>query len=463
MKTNSLMKIFAFLAAFFYFSEAVRASAEGVEGPGAGQPALSLDHAKLVFVSNINGSRDIWLADADGKNQINLTPWPDSWETEPDWSPDGRHIAFTSTRNAAYSQIWTMNADGSNPAQLTLDIARHNHPRYSPDGSSIMYVVQRKQMQSHLMLISTDGSNQQAPLTPTLWGIDKPVWSPDGKHIAYEDCDDDGKACNIFVTDLYGSNIKQLTFGNFHDWNPNWGIQGILFTSNRNKNQRLWVIKPDGTGLQNITAPDLTHVDEARWISGTSGFVFSRFGTNQLLEGDTDIWSVAAIGAPAQRLTHTPPNLPPVANAGRNQKVRLGSLVTLDGSASKDPEKGALGLEYQWWQTDSGIEQNLMMSESVNPQFIPMAKGAYTFRLSVRDEPGHDSTNAAQITITVPMLGDIDGDGDVDNDDLAKITAKLNKPASNANDLRDLNGDMKIDALDASQLVSLCTKPRCAL
>ena len=75
---------------------------------------------------------------------------------------------------------------------------------------------------------------------------------------------------------------------------------------------------------------------------------------------------------------------------------------------------------------------------------------------------GLDNSTSASVKITVPALGDIDLDGDVDNNDLSKITSVLNKPANGPNDLRDINGDMKLDALDTRKLVLLCTRPRCA-
>ena len=65
-------------------------------------------------------------------------------------------------------------------------------------------------------------------------------------------------------------------------------------------------------------------------------------------------------------------------------------------------------------------------------------------------------------TLPPPILGDIDGDGDVDSNDLSRITSALNTNADGPNDLRDLNGDGRIDVLDARKLVTLCTRPRCA-
>ncbi|WP_174624598.1 dockerin type I domain-containing protein [Candidatus Methylobacter favarea] len=64
--------------------------------------------------------------------------------------------------------------------------------------------------------------------------------------------------------------------------------------------------------------------------------------------------------------------------------------------------------------------------------------------------------------ITFKTLGDINQDGDIDRSDLARITAALNQPADGPDDVRDLNGDLSIDALDARKLVLLCTQPQCA-
>jgi hypothetical protein len=149
----------------------------------------------------------------------------------------------------------------------------------------------------------------------------------------------------------------------------------------------------------------------------------------------------------------------PIANAGSNQTVRFGSNVTLNGSASTDPDNGPLPLSFFWTQT-AGNNVNLSGSDTANPKFTPTVKGLFTFGLVVND--GLDNSTSASVNITVPTLGDIDLDGDVDSNDLSRITSTLNKPANGPNDLRDINGDMKLDALDTRKLVLLCTRPRCA-
>ena len=74
---------------------------------------------------------------------------------------------------------------------------------------------------------------------------------------------------------------------------------------------------------------------------------------------------------------------------------------------------------------------------------------AYFFELDIQQPP--------------PLVSDIDGDGDVDLADIGLISAARNQPASGPNDPRDLNGDGRIDALDARIAVTKCTRPRCAL
>ena len=86
--------------------------------------------------------------------------------------------------------------------------------------------------------------------------------------------------------------------------------------------------------------------------------------------------------------------------------------------------------------------------------------GTYIFSLVAND--GQTSSAPNSVTIKVPALGDIDLDGDIDVFDIAKILAALNTSASGSNDLRDLNGDGKIDFRDVVKAVGLCTRPLCA-
>jgi hypothetical protein len=149
----------------------------------------------------------------------------------------------------------------------------------------------------------------------------------------------------------------------------------------------------------------------------------------------------------------------PVAVAGANRSIRLGSTVILDGTVSNDPDNAPSPLTYFWTQA-SGPNVLLTGETTATPNFVSTLEGNYVFSLVVND--GASDSDPSSVTIVVPKLGDIDLDGDIDNNDLNAILAAKNTPASDANDLRDLNGDMKIDLLDSRKLTLLCTRPRCA-
>jgi len=153
------------------------------------------------------------------------------------------------------------------------------------------------------------------------------------------------------------------------------------------------------------------------------------------------------------------PNAAPSADAGSGRTVRLGSLVMLDGTASIDPDGIDVQLTYSWLQT-AGPATTLSAANSSTPQFQPNAPGSYIFSLVVSD--GQSDSTPSAVNITVPPLGDIDLDDDVDRDDLTALLAVRNESAQGANDLLDLNGDGVVSARDARLLVLGCTRLRCA-
>ena len=82
------------------------------------EPAWSPDGRKIAFRSTRNGNRDIYVMNADGSGKRNLTRNP-AWDGRPSWSPDGRRIAFVSDRDGRL-EAHVMNADGSGQRSLAL-------------------------------------------------------------------------------------------------------------------------------------------------------------------------------------------------------------------------------------------------------------------------------------------------------------------------------------------------------
>jgi hypothetical protein len=83
------------------------------------EPAWSPTAEKIAFVSNDSGNDEIWVANRDGSDSLQLTRDDHNWwDKHPSWSPDGSQIVFWSNRTGNW-QIWVMNVDGSNLYSLS--------------------------------------------------------------------------------------------------------------------------------------------------------------------------------------------------------------------------------------------------------------------------------------------------------------------------------------------------------
>jgi Tol biopolymer transport system component/DNA-binding winged helix-turn-helix (wHTH) protein len=105
-------------------------------------PQYSPDGKRIVFQSTRTGFHEIWRADADGSNPVQLTHFSKNLTGTPRWSPDSRWIAYDS-RPGDHPEIFVINAEGGQPRQITQGDADNAVPSWSADGKWIYFASNR--------------------------------------------------------------------------------------------------------------------------------------------------------------------------------------------------------------------------------------------------------------------------------------------------------------------------------
>lgn len=156
-----------------------------------------------------------------------------------------------------------------------------------------------------------------------------------------------------------------------------------------------------------------------------------------------------------------PPELDPIGNRTAQAGEALEILVT----ASDPDAPDALSFEIDGLPTGADFTDNGDGTATLrwDPVMGPPGDTApITVQVMDDGDPPEVDAETFMITVTAPLRGDVDLDGDVDRDDVVLILAARNQPASGPDDPRDLDGDGVITVLDARIDVTLCTRPGCA-
>ncbi|HEY8563391.1 MAG TPA: winged helix-turn-helix domain-containing protein [Pyrinomonadaceae bacterium] len=203
------------------------------------------DDSKIVYSTVNNGNADLWIMNADGGGQRQLTTNPQA-DASPKISPDGKFIYFLSNRSGLMS-VWRMNADGTNPQKITenqdvfaLELA--------PDGSEIFYTARAENIYvQKLWKISTDGKNARQ-LTET--AVFLPNIAPDGKTLAcYASAPESRSLKLTLLSTETGAALRQIETPPaeglaLFDWNRDG--RSLYLTTRENGVATLWLQSTDG-------------------------------------------------------------------------------------------------------------------------------------------------------------------------------------------------------------------------
>jgi Tol biopolymer transport system component len=198
------------------------------------------------------------------------------------FSPDGSRVAFSSNRDRSYD-IWIMDADGRHQTQLTNLAGDEEYPRFSPDGKSIaFYYVEN--LNSSILYMRVDGSDlRKLPLFGIAYRNFE--WSPDSRSIVCEIEDSWGR--NIVVVQIQDRKKPWLTFqadGSFPSWNE--------------KGTRLVFVRAM-KGLQELRIAEYSSGSERRVLSSAFEVISPRFFHNDseivFLTKYLDSWKLLSV------------------------------------------------------------------------------------------------------------------------------------------------------------------------
>ena len=174
------------------------------------------------------------------------TPSPTPTEAQPEVIVGGSNrIIFVSDREDGRTlQLWTMNPDGSDPAQLTFGPGDKTEPRWSPDGQRVLYVSDGgsdeygNDLGLDVFVFNADRSGEPVNLTYSVGDDTSPVWSPQGNRIAFSstrvndleqvfivgvNCQDPPESCTVV-----GDPVN-ISAGYAVEYSPSWSPTGDTF------------------------------------------------------------------------------------------------------------------------------------------------------------------------------------------------------------------------------------------
>ena len=144
-------------------------------------PTYSPDGRRIAFMSSRSGACEIWMCASDGSNPVLLTAFGGPIIFGPKWSPDGQNIAFTAVR-AGSVDVYVVSANGGIPRRLTSHPLADKWPSWSRDGQSLYFNSMRNGRDDIWKMPAKGGE----PVQITRHEGDAPQESPDGRFVYYE-------------------------------------------------------------------------------------------------------------------------------------------------------------------------------------------------------------------------------------------------------------------------------------
>ena len=236
----------------------------------AALPASDLAGHKLLVTSVRTGDTEVFIADPTTGDMFNVSRSPKSEDRYPCWSPDGKQICFMSDREGT-TNLWVCNADGSKVRRLNRTPAVCYMPSWqkTPRGERIVFGKHGETPE--MASLKPDGTGEVI-----LGDGHDPTLSPDGRLITYTG--HEGGGVTVFVMSHDGTNKRQVVKdiskvgATFPNWSPD--SERIVYSFPVSDALELFIIHLDGAGQRQLTTFGGTSVctpsawsPDGNWIS----------------------------------------------------------------------------------------------------------------------------------------------------------------------------------------------------
>lgn len=207
-------------------------------------PRFSRDRRLLAYTGYQDGNPDLFLIDLEqGKTRVLSNE--QGLNIAGGFSPDGSQILLTLSRGKS-PNLYLKSLSDASLTRLTQHFGADSSPTFSPDGSQAAFVSDRS---GNPQIYLLDMDTQRAKRLTNLNWCDSPSWSPTGEWIAFAGRANQKDRMDIFLVDVTGNQIRQLTRGEGSNENPSWSSDGrfIAFASTRSGRSEVYVMDADGS------------------------------------------------------------------------------------------------------------------------------------------------------------------------------------------------------------------------
>ena len=256
----------------------------------------------------------------DGSNVQPLLPERFDNSFDVAWSPDGGRFAFTSILDPGYFEIHVARADGTRIRRITVTGDVHDAgPAWFPRGDKLAFVsdrvasdpttfgpfdiyVTRLRPPFELFNVTNNPGNDCGCYEPAFI-FAAPSVSPDGKRIAFTSDVAETDNFDVYVINRDGTGLRRLTTEPGIDAEPDWSPAGhtIAFNSDRDGDAELYLMRPDGGGVAQVTRNEEVQDIHPDWSPDGRRFAFTSDAS-----GNNDIWVIDTDGEDARQLTADP-------------------------------------------------------------------------------------------------------------------------------------------------------------